>query len=1046
MTEATYFHSTLYKFNEHARKDVIMRFNEAMNDISARCWYDTNSDTFELKSPGDIGAVADETLAGVIAKYVDDEVAMAERDSVSQSAQCWESRSAHRVAQRKPNIERFPDSSFDDMFTNDAPIAAIHSAPPLQSTPALPNLTLHLINTEDSSPALKLFRLSELPAGLLERVLADPGDPVQRKMIDSGYTCRAVCAAGSGRGEDVFNGRIGQPLPALGQEEEAAFLGQAPFQTLIGTSADTEAEPEPEPEREHEPEVRQWRFKEGHEVNFRQWLNGMGKTELFDPDERDILIPQDAARMLVSDQLPALGRVRVAKGAQALAAESEYDGGREEPSTSKLPSFSALLGAKATGDSESESSENDLGEAFSESDKTTKGGKANFRSLLARNGTPQTPPSRNDGKSRHRAPVPLPPVLHLESVTPIRPLSVDESIPIRSAQTSDDTESMPRASQHLHRLQSYGKEWAAVDNIGLTARPDSQALWQVEHPSKRRTPRKRRIQLVTPSLQALAPDTTGDGASTYSGSANKLSEFISPFPDGHGAIALRNIRGDAAETGGSSDTPLWEHIVVRAQPPLGTLVDDTAPVSDGEPVALPPGLGPPPGRRPIRDNVTEWLQRSVQTERHLNSIEDPPGAKQPRSLGFLPGMLVLRPAAREHSSPMEQPDDDDPIVERRQSPMDERTRKKDTMGQRAPNRGKGKGSVKVKGKIQLPLPDPVPPPKKPKVSEKSKVSKPEAGAAAKRLKAFPPCDVQAAAEPHDSLSPSDDPQFDHRQKLENLVFASLNYHPDVSMEIRFGMVLFAYMEKSIRKGSFNSSSFMPNAVQATMVCLRLTTSTADAKHILELPDGDSPNHAHSYYEFRVRDDAGNRRGILSSSDATVRPSDDSDVIGKAYMHCPYRTWDAQYVLRGPASDFAKEAVEQLLASITTGGTTPLLYAKIPHAFTVEGVLVKREFHRVLREGIRIVVTECQELYVQSLNTPSANLRAWCDDRDVMIGKQRLWWEAKIVAERVNDVGEIKELVDKMVLGMDDVGAGNKGPWMPSLMERMEEMAPQPSIW
>ncbi|TKA44762.1 hypothetical protein B0A54_04713 [Friedmanniomyces endolithicus] len=518
MTEATYFHSTLYKFNEHARRDVIMRFNEAMNDISARCWYDTISDIFELKSPGDIGAVADEILAGVIAKYVEEEVATAERDDVSQSVCCWEGRSAHRVAQREPNIERFPDSSFDDMFTNDAPIAAIHSAPPLQSTPALPNLTLHLINTEDSSPALKLFRLSELPAGLLERVLADPGDPVQRKMIDSGYTCRAVCAAGSGRGEDVFNGRIGQPLPALSQEEEAAFLGQAPFQTRIGTSANTEAEREREREREpeHEPEVRQWRFKEGHEVNFRQWLNGMGKTELYDPDERDVLIPQDAASMLVSDQLPALGRVRVAKGAQALAAESEYDSGRGEPSMSKLPSFSALLGAKATGDSESDSSENALEEASSETDKTTKGGRANFRSLLARNGTPQTPPSRNDGKSRHRAPVPLPPVVHSESVTPITRPQVDRSIPIRSARTSDDTESMPRADQHLHQLQSYGREWAAVDNIGLTALPDSQALWQVEHPSKRKTPRKRRIQLATPSLRALAPDATGDGASMYS--------------------------------------------------------------------------------------------------------------------------------------------------------------------------------------------------------------------------------------------------------------------------------------------------------------------------------------------------------------------------------------------------------------------------------------------------------------------------------------------------------------------------------------------------
>ncbi|KAK0936929.1 hypothetical protein LTR29_011514 [Friedmanniomyces endolithicus] len=916
MAEATYFHSTLYKFNEHARKNVITRFNEAMNDISARCWYDTNSDTFELKSPGEIGAVADEILAGVIAKYVDDEVAAAERDN------------------REPNIERFPDSSFDDMFTSAAPETAIRSVPPLHSTPALPNLTLHLINTEDSSPALKLFRLSELPAGLLERVLANPGDPAQKRMIDTGFTCRAVCAAGSGRGEDVFNGRIGQPLPSLSQEEETAFLAQAPFQILVGTSANTEAEPKPEPE----PEVRHWRFKEGHEVNFKQWLNGMGKTELYDPDERPV-VPQDAARMLVSDQLPALGRVRVAKGAQALAVESEYDSGTEGPSTSKLPNFSALLGAKATGDSESESSKSAVGESSSESGEITKAGKAAFRSLLASSDTYQTSPSRQDGKSRQRVQMPLPPVVHSESATPIKHPSVDRPTPSRSAQTSDNTDSMPQADPCLHQLHSYGKEWAAVDNIGLTARPDSQALWQVEHPSKRKTPKKRRIQLVTPSLQALAPVTTGDGASIF---------------------------------------------------------------------------------------------------------EDTPGATL--SPGSFPRLLVLRPAVKEHSSPVKLPDDDDAIVERQQSPRDERTQKKDTMGQRAPNRGKGKGSVKVKGKVQLPLPDPVPPPKKPKVSDKRKVSKPEASAATKKVKTSPKNDEQATPVPHDSLSPSDDPQFDHHQKLEDLGFASLNYHHDLSLEIRFGILLFAYMEKSIRKGSFNSSSFKPNAVQATMMCLRLTTSTADAKHMLELPDGDTPNHAHSYYEFKVRDDAGNRRSVLSSSDAKIRPSDDCDIIGKAYMHCPYRIWDAQYVLRGPPSEFAKEAVEQLLASITTSGTPPSLHAKVPHAFAVEGVLVKREFHRVFREGVRIVVTECQELYVQSLNEPSANLRAWCDGRDVMIAKQRLWWEAKIVAERVDNVGEMHELVNKMVLGMDDVGAGNKGPWEPSVLECVEEAVPQPWIW
>ena len=42
--EAQYFHSTLYRFAPPAFQEVIHRFNGLMQDVSARCWYDTIQD------------------------------------------------------------------------------------------------------------------------------------------------------------------------------------------------------------------------------------------------------------------------------------------------------------------------------------------------------------------------------------------------------------------------------------------------------------------------------------------------------------------------------------------------------------------------------------------------------------------------------------------------------------------------------------------------------------------------------------------------------------------------------------------------------------------------------------------------------------------------------------------------------------------------------------------------------------------------------------------------------------------------------------------
>ncbi|TKA83546.1 hypothetical protein B0A55_00520 [Friedmanniomyces simplex] len=1040
MAEATYFHSTLYSFNEDARNEVIMRFNDAMNDISARCWYIADLDTFELKSPAEIGAAADETLAGALAKYVEEEIATAERDN------------------RKPNIERFADSSFEDMLT-----PAAHDPNP-QSAPLLPSLTLHLLNTEGSSPALKLFRLSELPAGLLERVLANPGDPTQTNMIATGYTCRAVCSDGSGRGEEAFNGRIGQALPALSQEEEDAFLAQAPFHTLIGTAAITESEPEPE--------MRHWRFQEGHEVNIKQWINGMGKTELWDPDERPVM-PTDAVKMLVADQFPALGRVRVPKGAQAMTAESIYDSRTEGPFTSsKMPNFRALLGARSTGGSDSESSKSASEKDSSDSDETAKGGKANFRSLLASRETHDTSPSRNDGNARRMGPVSHPPTLHSENVTPTKQLSVNRSTPVRTARSPEETETARRPGQNLPHLDSYGKDWATVDTIGLTARPDSQALWQAEHPSPRKTPRKRRIQLATRPPPTQPSEPAVGSVCRYLESADELSEFKTPAPSGHGNVASGLVLRTTI-THDRSDAPAWENIVVKAQTPHGILVDDTASIAGGTPLTLPPGLGPPPGRELIRGRATEQLQRNAQAGGCLISIEDTPGSSGPspsKPLGFFLPSMRLRAAVTEHTPPREQPNDGDFVVERLHSPADEKTEKKYTMRQKAPNtvKGKGKRSVKAKSKVELPLPDPVPPPKKPKGSGDGKISKPRSGAGPSKTEANafkeaapgkPSAPAQSDAQAVDSgravdsaqrsLTPSSDLQPDrgpYVEKLEKLMADTRNRQPIFSLEIHFGILLYAYMEKSMRKGTFTEKSFRPNDVEATLLSLRLTTSTSDAKYVLELIEGASPTRAYSCYEFRVRDSAGNRRSIDCGDDAGPLPSDDRDIVGSAYVHYPYRTWDAQYVLRGPQEAFATEAVAALVASVSTAIEAPSVYAKVPNtALAVEKVMIKREFYRDLEQGARIVVTEVQDLYLESLNHPKANLKATIGARDAMIRDQRLWWEAKIVATDSKDVARLQALVDKMILGIDDVGVSNKGPWEPTPVASMEEVAPRSSM-
>lgn len=81
--ESTYIHLTLYQFNPEARQHVIERVNAKLNNTSARCWYNIEGTSFELRCPCTIGAAADEALATAIQEYCKQEMKATELEDAS---------------------------------------------------------------------------------------------------------------------------------------------------------------------------------------------------------------------------------------------------------------------------------------------------------------------------------------------------------------------------------------------------------------------------------------------------------------------------------------------------------------------------------------------------------------------------------------------------------------------------------------------------------------------------------------------------------------------------------------------------------------------------------------------------------------------------------------------------------------------------------------------------------------------------------------------------------------------------------------------------
>lgn len=96
MAESHLFFATLYRFNADARRDVISRFDIRIDDRAATCRYDAGQDVFEVIGPLANGFQMNDIMTGVLRAYIDEELAMVDRQ------------------ERPSNIERFEESCLDD--------------------------------------------------------------------------------------------------------------------------------------------------------------------------------------------------------------------------------------------------------------------------------------------------------------------------------------------------------------------------------------------------------------------------------------------------------------------------------------------------------------------------------------------------------------------------------------------------------------------------------------------------------------------------------------------------------------------------------------------------------------------------------------------------------------------------------------------------------------------------------------------------------------------------------------------------------------------
>ncbi|GAB1741363.1 hypothetical protein NU219Hw_g6599t1 [Hortaea werneckii] len=1036
--ESTYIHLTLYQFKPEARQHVIERVNATLNDTSARCWYDVESSSFELRCPCTIGAEADEALATAIQEYCKQEMKATELEdaSILSLSRVQHTMGANVFPQREPNILRFPEGEIQplDGHIDDLEEEVIQRETASNTQDQTPNRTsfqaFHLVETEDAaSMSLKLFGMYELPGGLLERMLCSAADKEMSKAIRYGVTARAVRSQGR-RDDFVFNGRLGRPMDI---DQTLDLESLVPFPILKGHS--TLGVPT---ERN---DVLISATGDGPVMD--RWFAGMAQTKPEKPEQKPE-IPKDARKLFAPGHQLLSGRARIPKADPDLPSDTEESDSDDEAVTPRAMSkdFACLMaGTKARSlksedlDTTTETSEEDENAnesmLFSQTqDQSMKGvtqPKQSFAALLGKEDV-SNPSSSLEAEENGFSQA------QFDLATRLGGPESSSNTMIKPAGTSGDENSAP-----YNELQSYGPQFAAVDNIGLTANAANQATWNNEHYERGKKAKKSKISLVQARTPLAAQPASGSAAMS-----------LSNGPDVPGAQALREPCASGHTSDLVSDTILmnrpdaalwtnqWSHNVVGPTVPQGTLIDDTASYARG-PVKIPPGLQ-------LSSTILTADQSHTTTDVSSGSstiqVDGPSSGHMIDVESACPLVTPSFGGQQQASSESQVHCNDDgdevdyAIFERLQLQQEDIRyfQKKSTMKQKAKKKGKA-----VKAKAELPLPDPVPMPK-PSVrsAKQNSVPTPKIGS---RTNA----EAQMTVEKTDNVGKS----LTNAERLDSYLQESHVLIQNSELRVRLGLILNLNGTRAMRDRVITSAALADelnsNCTTGRVVFNgRLTTNGEDVSSLLHAAD--SPLSTKVLYEFHARDSSGkvHRVEVEVSQGGSMKAQCLSEVTTEIYMHFPVRVWDAVVSLQEAPTD--TDFFGAFLASLSTLNEPPSFTANVPsNQFSIERVFAKREITRSLSESskAKLVITQVQDLFVSSLNGPNANLQATCLSSQEMIAHQRVWWEAHF--EGLSNGAEIFDAVQGVITLMDGVGFNSRGPWTAAPQE-LDEEVPQEPFW
>lgn len=932
---------------------------------------------------------------------------------------------------------RFPDSvvdgfdqqestqDFDDHNGGAANGASAPLAPPTAQSSSRP-VYLHAIFDESSKCTVKLFNLRDVGDGVLERVLVHPGHQLEES-VKRGFTCRAACWNTTDQLYS-FNGRVCKPID--GAQGDFA-LELPPHCAFVEFHSDLPLEEEVEDAEAGRMPL--WQFK-GDRPTIAQFLEGMGETEEFEDPETarpDSELPSDAVKYKAAPEY----QVKLYGRARRPAAPATMDTDNEEEDGDTTDSGAT-----------SEDEDDDSSDGESKNNPMLMKLKANTAQPVATVGMHDAP----DGSGRQDS----------TASTPRADVTTFESVAGPASIHAGD----PAPSVHSTTLPDYDRSYAKVDKNGLIGQADWQAKWDNSNPLA--TPRKRNKHGIARRMPSqienlLAQPTSGSSAPMSLSTGSELQEerltpaASSSFSSSQPIAMLDDIYDNL-----EPEQP-WANRTQSAAAESCDLIDTSIPVNlprsrelNGS-IRPPPGLGQSfgqpqnlslKGSSAAKQSKTEQSDDSTQDliDLAVDPFDEPVVVKSSTKVSWDAPPLkptVKLPISHEAFTKS----NEDEIVERMQDATNQQRPVRYTMRQKASKKKKGskaKKSAPNTPKVQLPKPEPPPPPK-PKAVEETVRS-----------------DANTTHFTGRSAAGSSTVEVREETPIEKLLrqVESLHGRQDVELQVSFGTLLVRSRDQDLGRGNWNAQS-LERQLQAqeqtgdlrTNFFERLTTTQSDAAYMVNLlPGALAPPRVEYGIELKtlqgharvVRFDQSDRKSFAVFAL--------EEITAALYMHYPIHVHDAQSkVIRSElALDIDTSDIETLVKSIHSIGQAPSFKARVPtKAFSIEQVQVKKVFAKQVIPGVRLQVTEVQDLKLDALEgSKNFNLQATAAGRAAMVDNHRLWYECSLHLAPLGSVegGVLQQLVDQMVAEIDGVGYGNEGPYVRAEIEEMPE--PEIRFW